>query len=155
MIIDRLENLKSYASLHPAIGEIADYLAGHDLATFESGKYPLREEELFVNVEQTRALTRPEAKLEAHRMYIDIQIPLETVETIGYTPVELCNTAYIPYNKDKDIEFFRGQAQSYFLVEPGMFALLFPQDAHAPGITPTGGKKAIFKIKVCSTNKKL
>lgn len=155
MIVDRLENLRLYATLHPAIGEVADYIARHDLSALETGKHPIREEDLYVNINQIKALPRSEAKLEAHRLYIDIQIPLEGVETMGYTPTDLCSTVYIPYNEEKDIMFFRGQAQSYLQIEPGMFALFSPQDAHAPGITPTGGKKAIFKIKACSTNKKL
>ena len=148
MIIDQLKNLKLYTTLHPAIEKIAEYMAQNDLVGCEVGKLLLEGDDLFCNIAQTKTQTRAEAKLEAHRRYIDLQIPLEGVETMGYTPLELCSSIFTPYNEEKDVAFFRGRAQSYFQVETGMFALFFPQDAHAPGITPTGGKKAIFKIKM-------
>ena len=37
--------------------------------------------------------------------------------------------------------------QIYVAVKPGMFAIFFPQDGHAPGITPDGVKKVIVKVK--------
>ena len=42
---------------------------------------------------------------------------------------------------------FDGLAEAYIPVEPGMFAIFFPQDGHAPGITPDGVKKVIDKVK--------
>jgi biofilm protein TabA len=38
-------------------------------------------------------------------------------------------------------------AETYVTVKPGMFAIFFPQDGHAPGITPDGVKKVIVKVK--------
>ena len=49
--------------------------------------------------------------------------------------------------KGKDITFFEGLAETYIAVKPGMFAIFFPQDGHAPGITPDGVKKVIVKVK--------
>ena len=40
-----------------------------------------------------------------------------------------------------------GLAETYIAVKPGMFAIFFPQDGHAPGITPDGVKKVIVKVK--------
>ena len=64
----------------------------------------------------------------------------------------LCNTCHprnfmSPYNAEKDITFFEGLAETYITVKPGMFAIFFPQDGHAPGITPEGVKKVIVKVK--------
>ena len=50
-------------------------------------------------------------------------------------------------NVEKDITFFEGLAETYIAVKPGMFAIFFPQDGHAPGITPDGVKKVIVKVK--------
>ena len=52
-----------------------------------------------------------------------------------------------PYSEEKDITFFEGPADSYIDVKPGMFAIFFPQDGHAPAITPNGVKKIIIKVK--------
>ena len=51
------------------------------------------------------------------------------------------------YNAEKDITFFEGLAETYITVKPGMFAIFFPQDGHAPGITLEGVKKVIVKVK--------
>lgn len=56
-------------------------------------------------------------------------------------------TADAPYNAEKDITFFEGLAETYITVKPGMFAIFFPQDGHAPGISPDGVKKVIVKVK--------
>ena len=45
------------------------------------------------------------------------------------------------------VTFFEGLAETYIAVKPGMFAIFFPQDGHAPGITPDGVKKVIVKVK--------
>ena len=78
--------------------------------------------------------------------FIDIQIPLSGVEVMGYTPREDLPEA--EYNADKDISFYHGLAESYIPVKPGMFVIFFPQDAHAPGVTPDGVKKVIVKVLV-------
>lgn len=147
MIIDRLENLAEYACLNPLFAEAMDYLHNHDLLDAEIGKTVLKEKDLSVTIAYAPPKTKEEAKLEAHKNYIDIQIPLTGVEVMGYTPSACCEETMVPYNSEQDIVFFTGTAQSYMAVEPGMFAVFFPQDAHAPGITQSGVKKAIFKVK--------
>ena len=68
-------------------------------------------------------------------------------EIMGYTAAKDCAPADAPYNAEKDITFFEGLAETYVAVKPGMFAIFFPQDGHAPGITPDGVKKVIVKVK--------
>ncbi|WP_418820127.1 YhcH/YjgK/YiaL family protein, partial [Phocaeicola sp.] len=82
-----------------------------------------------------------------HKDYIDIQIPLSGTEIMGYTAAQDCLPVDAPYNAEKDITFFEGLAEDYIAVKPGMFAIFFPQDGHAPGITPDGVKKIIVKVK--------
>ena len=89
--------------------------------------------------------TKEEAVLETHRKMIDIQIPLSCTEVMGYTPREDLDEQ--PYNAEKDITFYEGMAQQYVAVKPGMFAIFFPQDGHAPCISEEPVRKAIFKIK--------
>ncbi len=147
MILDRLENLANYVSLHPLFVETVDYLQHCDISHLEVGKKELKGRDLNINIAQTDPKTKEEARQEAHRQYIDIQIPLTGTEVMGYSPLESCKKTLIPYNEEKDIIFFEGFAQNYVAVKPGMFAIFFPQDVHAPGITPTGVKKLIIKVK--------
>lgn len=148
MVIDKLENLEKYASLNPLFAQAIEFLTSRDLNALEVGKYELQGKDLWVNVAQTNPKTREQAKLETHRDYIDIQIPLSGVEEMGYTPAVDCQPADAPYNDVKDITFFEGLAESYIPVKPGMFAIFFPQDGHAPGVTPDGVKKVIVKVKI-------
>ncbi|MEG1839344.1 MAG: YhcH/YjgK/YiaL family protein [Bacteroidaceae bacterium] len=147
MVVDTLENLYRYASLNPLFAQAIDYLQSTDLNKIEAGdKVELKGKDLVVNFAQTKPKTREEAKLETHNKFIDIQIPLSGVEVMGYTPTKNCLPKAAPYNVEKDITFFEGLAEDYIAVKPGMFAIFFPQDGHAPGISDTGVKKVIVKV---------
>ncbi len=147
MVVDAFENLGSYASLNPLFQEAVDFLTSTDLSTLEVGKIELKGRDLVVNVSQTSPKTKEQAKLETHNEFIDIQIPLSGEEVMGYTAGKECLPADAPYHAEKDITCFEGLAQDYITVKPGMFAIFFPQDGHAPGITPTGVKKIVVKVK--------
>jgi biofilm protein TabA len=146
MVVDRLENLEKYASLNPLFAKAMEYLKTTDLNAQELGKVKLQGDDLVVNFSQTKPKTKEEAKLETHNQFIDIQIPLSGVEVMGYTAREDLPEA--DYDADKDISFYPGLAESYIPVKPGMFVIFFPQDAHAPGVTPDGVKKVIVKVLV-------
>ena len=147
MIVDKLENLEKYASLNPLFAQAIDFLKSHDLKQMEVGKNELKGTDLIVNIAQTKPKSKEQAKLETHNQFIDIQIPLSGSEIMGYTPQKDCMPTNAPYNTEKDITFFEGLAETYVTVKPGMFAIFFPQDGHAPGITPDGVKKVIVKVK--------
>lgn len=148
MVIDKLENIGAYASLNPLFAEAIAFLQSHDFDALEVGKIELRGKDLYINVAQTKPKTREEARIEAHHDYIDIQIPVSGTEEMGYTPLMDCQPTDAPYNAEKDVVFYQGLAESYVTVKPGMFAIFFPQDGHAPGVTPDGVKKLIVKVRI-------
>ncbi|MBQ8224451.1 MAG: YhcH/YjgK/YiaL family protein [Bacteroides sp.] len=147
MITDKLEHLKAYTALHPLFGKVLEFVQTTDLNMLENGKHVLQGDELWFNVEQTLPKTKEEALLEAHRRYIDIQIPLTATEVMGYAPLAECNSVASPYNEAKDIAFFTDSVSTWLTLPPGRFAIFFPQDAHAPAVTPEGVRKIVFKIK--------
>lgn len=147
MVLDTLENLEKYAALNPLFAQAIAFIKSNDLHAMEIGKTELKGEELIVNIAQTSPKTQEEAKLETHNQYIDIQIPLSGTEIMGFTAAKDCVPTDATYNAEKDITFFEGLAEDYFAVKPGMFAIFFPQDGHAPGITPDGVKKVVIKVK--------
>ncbi len=146
MVVDYLENLDKYTSLNPLFASAIEFLNSSDISALEIGKTELKGKDLVINVAQTTPKTKEEAKLETHNLFIDIQIPLSGVEIFGYTPAKDCKPADATYNSEKDITFFEGLAENYISVKPGMFAIFFPQDGHAPGISNTGVKKIIVKV---------
>ena len=147
MIIDKLENLKQYASVNPLFPKVIEFLEQNDLNTLEAGKHEIVGKDLFVNIQMAKGRTPAEATIETHNNMIDIQIPLSDAETFGYTQRDALTAA--EYNAEKDITKIPGlAADSYITCQPGMMAIFFPQDGHAPCIAGVPEiKKAIFKVK--------
>lgn len=147
MVIDTLDNFGKYESMNPLFKDVAEFLKTNDLNSLEEGKHLIKGDDLFINVTTAKGKTPDEAVMETHKMMIDIQIPLSTSETYGYSP--LCNLPEADYNEAKDITKIPDlAADSYVTCQPGMFAIFFPQDGHAPCISSdTEIKKAIFKVR--------
>ena len=148
MIIDKLENLDKYVALNPLFADIVEFLKGHDLDTMDTGKYPIKDKDLFLNLTVAKGRAKEAATLETHIDMIDIQIPLSCEETFGYTP--LTDLPAFEYNAEKDITKYGDTlAQTYVTLKPRQMAIFFPQDGHAPCIAEAPEiKKAIFKVKV-------
>ena len=147
MIIDILDNLGKYVGLNPLFADVVEFLKQNDLSTLEAGKYPIKDKDLFVNITTAKGRAREAATLETHINMIDIQIPLDTDETFGYTPLQ--DLPDFDYNAEKDITKYGDTlAQTYVTCKPGQMAIFFPQDGHAPCISESAEiKKAIFKVK--------
>ena len=147
MIIDTIDNLGKYAALNPLFADVAEFLSKNDLNAMEAGKHTIQGDDLFVNIQVAKGRTRETAVLETHRKMIDIQIPLGTDETFGYSPLQ--DLPDCEYNAEKDITKYGSlQAQTCVTVKPGQLVIFFPQDGHAPCISEKEEfKKAIFKIK--------
>ena len=145
MVIDNLKNLRNYETLHPLFGKAFDFIESTDLMALEPGKIVLIENELFVNVCQWEPKTKEMAKLETHNEYIDIHVPISGEEAMGYT--QRADLPEAEYDAAVDMTLYDGLAADYITVKPDMFTLFFPEDGHAPGITPVGLKKIIIKVK--------
>ena len=147
MIIDTLENLEQYASVNPRFAKAIEYLKSTDLNAQEPGKVELDDKDLVVNFSIAKGKTKEQAQLETHKNFIDIQIPLSCTEVMGYTPA--CNLPEGEYNAEKDITKFAMPSEAYIPVHPGMFAIFFPQDGHAPCISEEESiRKVIVKVRV-------
>ena len=146
MIIDTLENLKKYATLNPLFVDVVKFLNENRLAELPEGKHIIKDNDLFVNVQLAKGKTVQDAALEYHREMIDIQIPISGEETFGYSPVAILPE--VEFDETKDIAKLPGvPAQTYVTVKPGQFAVFFPHDGHAPCISDSTLRKAIFKVK--------
>ncbi len=147
MIIDKLENLKMYESVNPLFAKVVEFLQENDLNALEAGKHEIVGKDLFVNIQVAKGKTPDEAVIETHDKMIDIQIPITAAETFGYTQRDQLPKA--EYNAEKDITKIPNlAADSYVTCQPGMMAIFFPQDGHAPCIAGVPElKKAIFKVK--------
>jgi YhcH/YjgK/YiaL family protein len=155
MILDRIDNADFYAGLHPRFAKAFEIFNDETFAKKENGKYPVDGNEIYYTIQQYVTKPISEGKLEAHRKYIDIQFLLAGVELLGYAPVANL-TVVEAYDKAKDIAFFsRPEKMTTVILEPGLFCILFPNDAHLPGCQVTGPaetQKVVIKIRLNEEN---
>ena len=87
--------------------------------------------------------------LEVHRRYIDVHFPLTGEETMGWSPMSVLTTESVnPFNEEDDYAIYAEQAQSYHTIHPGEFAIVWPEDAHAPIIGKGTLRKLIAKVLI-------
>ena len=149
MIVDHIKNWKSYA-FGPAWEEAFAFLETLD-AESEDGEFPIDGETMFARVMsyQTRNETDPEAVLEAHRKYVDIQMTLVESERIACYPLHTLDPKD-PYCAERDVQFFQyaAPADLQLSVFPGTFVCLLPQDTHMPQLNTGPEAKIVKKVVV-------
>jgi biofilm protein TabA len=150
MIIDSLTNADKYASIHPLFGKAFEYIRSLDLAEIAPGKYEVSGDELKAIAFDSPAKTAAEslAKFECHNKHIDIQLCIQGAETIGWKPRESCSLLKGEYNPEKDVAYYSDAPDMYFELHDGQFAILFPEDVHAPMIGEGNIKKLVIKVKI-------
>lgn len=154
MIVDRLENWKKYFD-GPVWQKAFEYLQGLSADSADTEMTPLIGDELKARV-MTYQTKGPEgAEVEAHDRYVDIQMSLRGTEAIDwYARATLQEKT--PYDAASDAAMYLrpGPSPVRVLNEPGMFAVLFPQDGHIPGqsagAAPAEVKKVVVKVKISS-----
>ena len=146
MILDSLKNAASVRSLNPLFKQAFAFIQKNDLSKMEPGKTILDGDKLFVSIMEIDGKPPEAAKMESHVKYIDIQVVISGVETMGWTAIEHCTDAMEPYDKEKDVQFFTNKPTTLITVNPGEFVIFFPEDGHAPGIGNGPIKKAVVKV---------
>ena len=133
MILDTLDRLESYGYISPLMDKVLDFFRKSDLSTLEPGRIVLQGDDLFVNVNRQGAQTRQQVPIEAHKEYIDIQVPISSDEEMGFISASFMPAPSVPYSAEKDVAFYPGLCDTYL--------------GHAPAITKDGIIKLIVKIR--------
>jgi YhcH/YjgK/YiaL family protein len=148
MIIDLVENIKHYSYLGDKFQKAFTFITDPELMLLDDGKYEIDGENVYAVISQYKTRNSDEAKLEAHRKFIDVQFVPKGNELIGYAPFK-GQEIVAEYNDEKDVILYSGD-KSFFKIEPGMFAIFFPNELHMPGIKaafPVDVKKVVIKVK--------
>jgi biofilm protein TabA len=148
MIADLLTNAHLYTALGPRIARGLRFLAETDLAALAPGKYELDGKRLFVLVSDYTPKPMAECRWEAHRDYLDLQYVVSGIERMGVAPTS--RLAPAEYQADRDIEWLSGSGD-FLTFGPGQFMILWPGDAHMPGVEsgiPGPARKVVVKIKL-------
>lgn len=147
-ITDQIENAEACFSLHPLLERAFAFLRAGLPADAPDGRVDIDGDRMFCLVSTGQGKGRADAKLEAHRRYIDLQFVLSGSDVMGWKPLKRCLSPESDFDAERDIVFFRDDAEAWRTVPEGFFALFFPEDVHAP----MGGegliRKAVVKIEV-------
>ncbi len=149
MIFDKINNCKKYEVHHKYFEKAFDFLKRQDLESLSPGKYDIAGNDVYAFVQEYETKDLTDAKYEAHRKYIDIQYLIEGCENMGYSQADDLK-AFTPYSEEDDFIMLDG-ASRLILYNPGEFFILFPEDAHMPGISyekKQKVKKVVIKVKV-------
>jgi YhcH/YjgK/YiaL family protein len=151
MIVDRIENARLYAPLHKRFEKAFAVLTDPALAQKPDGRYAVDGDSLYRTVQHYTTKPIDLGRFESHKKYIDIQVLLAGQELLGYAPTAGLEVT-VPYDEQKDILFYRaGTMTAQVRLEPGVFCILFPPDAHLPCCQVAGPAevhKVVFKVKL-------
>ena len=151
MIFDTLENSTRYESLNSRFAKAFAFLRSVD-GTQELGRHDLDGDACFALVQTYETKPLEKAKFEAHRKYIDVQFIQSGRETILWAPLSTMKDETMDYSAEKDAALWKLTSDTTPLhVSAGHFAILWPQDAHAPCIEwdkPEQVFKVVVKVAV-------
>ena len=146
MICAKLSDAPAYRGIHPMLDKALELLTPEFLATVETQTRKLEGDDLYVTRFDV-ITSRDEGRLfEYHWDYLDIftlTAGEERVDVAAPEAVALC---------EQHDDYWGGtaEAEQHIVLRPGCFLVLFPGDAHRPGMavdTPQGVSRIVFKIR--------
>ena len=148
MIIDSIDHIENYQNLDPDLARGLALLRA-DYTGVPDGRYEVDGDKLFYMIQSYE--TKPVNDLpEAHKKYADIQCVLAGAEIMATGALETLEAAEA--HPERDLYLYHAKDLDRQTLVPGRFAVLFPQDAHKPGIAPSESerhvKKAVAKVRL-------
>ena len=150
MIYDAIENKGIYFEKGEPLYEALCFAAAFD-QSLPDGRTEFDGDELFVTVSSGETKAAEKLQFEGHGEYIDVQLILQGREFMDVSrqngsewdtpcsPEEDCVLSSVP------------GSYSSVLLEPGMFAVVFPGELHRPGRVVQGAEKVrkmVVKVHV-------
>lgn len=141
MIIDHIDRVKEYMDLGEGFSQALQFLSEHREGNLAEGRYEISKADYaLVQAYQTKPIEN--CHFEAHKKYIDVQYMVSGIENIGWALTE--KLTEISFDEQKDYVKLTGKGDLFPLSE-GNFFILFPDDAHQPGIL-IGESRPVKKI---------
>ncbi|MCE9518582.1 MAG: YhcH/YjgK/YiaL family protein [Verrucomicrobia bacterium] len=147
MIQDTLEHSARYEVLNSHFSKAFEFLRAVD-STQALGRHVIDGDNVFALVEKYTTKPKAEALFEAHRKYIDVQYVYRGRETILWAPLVTMEESTRAYDAIKDAAKWKLVPDLTELhLSAGHLAILFPEDAHAPGVEWEKAEE-VFKVVV-------
>ena len=146
-IVDSMEWIGEYAGIGENFRKAVEFLGRADLASLPNGRYELDGSNAFAMVQEATLKPWGAGRPEVHREYFDIQVPLSGEEIIGVGKFDPKTRG--EFDAEKDIGFYDEAVVEPLTVQPGQFAILYPETcAHAPCCSEDAAGTPIRKIVV-------
>lgn len=130
-----------------AVLQCLEFVKNNNLQTLPAGRYDIEGSQIYAMVSEYSTVPASEKCWEAHREYVDLQMVISGEEIIQVSLLENMQCGdYVPEN---DFVQCDGIANEEVVMQNGMGLLLYPDDAHKPGLIFGKSqpiKKAVFKI---------
>jgi biofilm protein TabA len=147
MILDTLDQAGRYEGLNSRFAKAFAYLRTVD-GTQPLGRHDLDGDACFALVQTYETKPVEKALFEAHRKYIDVQYIHSGRETILWAPLAAMREETLAYTEAKEAALWKLVPDMTAMhLSAGHFAILFPEDAHAPCVQ-WDGPDQIFKVVV-------
>jgi YhcH/YjgK/YiaL family protein len=147
MIVDRLGNPATVASLPPRLRQALEYLRVTDTASAPVGRHDIDGDRLFALVQEYTTREPAQCAWEAHRRYIDVQYVVSGVERMGYVNIEEAREREA-YDSARDVAFFE-PGEDFVTIRAGMLAIFGPEDVHSP-CGAAGAPRTVRKVVIKS-----
>lgn len=147
MILSHLHQCKDYLGIHPNLDKALCWMADADFSQLPDGQILIDGQDVRVKISTMETKSVSQAKPEAHREFLDIQLLLHGRE--AYQVAFLDEMQEMEARPEQDVWFYTGPCRQMEL-DPGQFLVVFPDDVHAPGLAPEEPapiRKAVFKIR--------
>lgn len=152
MIFDKMENISDYFEELPLLRKVDEFIARFNNKKLADGTYEIDGKSVFAMVQSYRTKQQTqEMMFEAHKKYIDLQYIVNGIEKIRWARLDTLDMVEEKYSSGGDIAFYEGDAMFDFTLTKGAFLLLYPEDAHLPGLSAQKDinvRKIVFKIQI-------
>lgn len=144
-----VDHAESYRGLGAGIDAAIAFLKTCDVATRPDGKHLVNADGVFVIVQRYATKSEAAAVWETHRKHVDVQYIGQGRERMGWCRRTPALTIRQPYCDDREAEFYEPPTDAAFIeLEAGEFAVFWPDDVHAPSLTPLGDAQPRDVLKV-------
>lgn len=137
-------------TLKEKLAEAIAFMENVKFDEMEVGKHVINDD-FFLLIQKYDSKEPDAGRFESHKNYVDIQYVVEGKESIGIAAVTAMKVseAYIP---ERDVEFYEEPEEAAeFILTAGGYAILYPADAHKPGIRVGESvpvKKMVGKVRI-------
>ena len=147
MIYANLTDAACYCGINPRLDRALELLTPEFLASVGTRRQEIKGESLYVTRFDVETSADEGRLFEYHRRYLDIFVTVQ-----GEERVDIAAPGALTVTEQRgDYWGCAGKAEQSVRLCPGRFLVLFPGDAHRPGMAaekPEGISRIVFKIEI-------